>query len=50
MKLASPVCPECRDRKCGNCIGYALNQATDIVEVCRCAHSVPLPGNPKATD
>jgi hypothetical protein len=35
---AAPVCPECRDGKHGNCIGYALNTATDVVGDCECPH------------
>jgi hypothetical protein len=33
------VCPECRDGKHGNCIGYALDQATDTVVACGCGHT-----------
>jgi hypothetical protein len=33
-----PVCPECRDGKHGNCIGYALGP-DDVVVACGCAHS-----------
>jgi hypothetical protein len=29
------VCPECRDLKHGNCIGYALG-ADDVVVACMC--------------
>lgn len=36
-----PVCPECRDGKHGNCIGYALNAETDVVEDCACAQTHP---------
>lgn len=36
---ALTVCPECRDAKHGNCVGYALHQATDTVIVCQCTHS-----------
>jgi hypothetical protein len=33
------VCPECRDGKHGNCIGYAMNDAINTVVVCQCVHS-----------
>jgi hypothetical protein len=33
-----PICPECRDNKHGNCIGYALGP-DDIVVECGCPHS-----------
>jgi hypothetical protein len=36
---AAVICPECRDGKHGNCIGYALNPDTDVVGECECAHS-----------
>lgn len=29
------ICPECRDQKHGNCIGYAL-RADDVVVSCQC--------------
>lgn len=32
------VCPECRDGKHGNCIGYALG-ADDVVVSCECKGS-----------
>lgn len=32
------ICPECRDGKHQNCIGYALDAATDIVGECQCKH------------
>jgi hypothetical protein len=36
--MTDAICPECRDGKCGNCIGYALHEATDTVVACGCAH------------
>lgn len=32
-----PVCPECRDGKHGNCIGWTLTD-DDAVTDCRCPH------------
>lgn len=34
---ATNLCPECRDGKCRNCIGEALNDADELVP-CGCAH------------
>lgn len=39
LMAAASVCPECRDGKHGNCVGYALNPATDVVVDCECTHS-----------
>jgi hypothetical protein len=38
VTAAAAVCPECRDGKHANCIGYALDTATDTVVDCGCAH------------
>lgn len=35
MVTPAAVCPECRDLKHGNCIGYALG-ADDVVVACQC--------------
>lgn len=35
--VTPPQCPECRDGKCRNCIGEALNDADELVP-CGCAH------------
>lgn len=32
------ICPECRDGKHQNCIGYALQASTDTVVGCECGH------------
>lgn len=39
FKGVTAICPECRDTKHGNCIGYALQVETDMVVPCGCAHS-----------
>lgn len=36
--MPAAVCPECRDQKHGNCIGYALG-ADDVVVPCGCKDS-----------
>ena len=40
-RLVAPVapllCPECRDGKCGNCIGEALSEADELVS-CECTN------------
>lgn len=36
---AGPICPECRDGKHTNCVGYALNPKTDLVVDCCCPHA-----------
>ncbi|MCT2085052.1 hypothetical protein M3D75_02880 [Microbacterium enclense] len=33
----APQCSECRDGKCRNCVGEALNDADELVP-CECAH------------
>jgi hypothetical protein len=32
------ICPECRDRKHTNCVGYALQSSTDTIVECECRH------------
>lgn len=32
-----PICPECRDGKCRNCTGWALNEDDEVVD-CECPH------------
>lgn len=36
--ILAAVCPECRDGKHGNCIGYALDPVRDEVVACGCTH------------
>jgi hypothetical protein len=36
--VLAAICPECRDAKHGNCIGYALDPVRDEVVACGCTH------------